>query len=329
MDKSFLRSVAVFLLVLAGVAAFALLQGPPRSAPRRQQIAQPLAGSGALAVPSDTTRARAGAVATTRASAHPIDVFIELEAGEFEIVPAVTGGAIRVDADYDEALHRLEHEFEADPPGGRFRLSFTTRGSWRHLRRAVNDATGRVRSEDEPGNRRTHRVPSRVRVELPVGVPMHLELRVGKGSTRIDLTGLSLRRLALDHGMGDTDLVITQPNPLEMETLDVRGKMGDLTLAGLGHAHARRFDFAGQMGSFELDFDGAWQADLEGNVTITMGNAVIDIPVGVALEVTGRKVIFGGLETSAARAPKASEGKVSGHTATLQTSVRFGNLDIR
>jgi len=327
MDKSFLRNVAVFFLVLAAVAAFALLQGPPRSTPRRQQIEQPVAGSGAAVAPSDTARVRVGAA--SHGSTHPIDVFIELEAGEFEIVPAATGGAIHVDADYDEALHRLEHEFEADPPGGRFRLRFTTRGSWRHVRRAVNDATGRVRRDGEEGSRRARPVPSRVRVELPVGVPMNLELRVGKGSTRIDLTGISLRRLALDHGMGDTDLVIRQPNPLEMEALDVRAKMGDLTLSGLGHAHARRFDFAGQMGAFELDFDGAWQADLEGSVTITMGNAVIDIPAGVALELTGRKVIFGGLETSAARPSGVLEAERAGYTATLQTSVRLGNLDIR
>lgn len=352
-DRSWFKSLAAFLFVLAAVAAFALLQGPPRSSPRREHIEQPVAGTaeaGAVVEREDIAdadaRARPGSQSGASArpgtgsrpeaslpsgsSSRPLAVFIALEAGEFEVVPAATGGAIRVDADYDEALHRLEHEFAADPmQGDRFRLSFTTRGSWRHVRRAVNDATGRGRAEDDRAHRRTRFVPSRVRVELPIGVPMALELHVGKGSTRIDLTGLSLRRLALDHSMGDTDLVIRQPNPLDMETLDVHGKMGDLTLSGLGHLHAHRFDFTGQMGSYAMDFDGDWRGDLEGAVTITMGNAVIDVPAGVALELTNRHVIFGGLETWAAPSPPRAEAERSSHTATLQASVRFGNLNIR
>ena len=347
-DRSWFRNFAFFVLVLVGVVAFALLQGPPRSMPRNQEIDQPVAArtGGVVGAARDANRGgatgaerdadRGGATGAEHeasashasAGALPLDVSIQLEAGEFEIVPVATGGAIHVQADYDEALHRLEHEFVPDAAhGNRFRLSFTAHGSWRHVRRAVNDVTGR--DAEGRGHRRSHSLPTRVRVELPVGVPMNLELDVGKGSTRIDLTGLTLHRLVLDHSMGDTDLVLEQPNPVEMEALDVRGKMGDLTISGLGNAHARRFDFSGQMGSYELDFDGDWQVDLEGAITVTMGNAEVDFPAGLQVDLTNRHVVFGGLETSASRTTRDPEAPGHAHTATLQTAVHFGNLVIR
>ena len=81
------------------------------------------------------------------------------------------------------------------------------------------------------------------------------------------------------------------------------------------------------MGSYELDFDGPWATDLKGSVNITMGNAVIDVPAEVGLELTNRRVVLGGLETSADRSEPGPEAP--GRRMTLQTAVHFGNLNIR
>lgn len=336
--RTVFSGILAILLVLALLGGLAYLQGPPPSAPRREKLEQPLgatttAESGAAGGAGKTAASGHGTEAGRRTESaavgaapgsgtNPLEVFVDLEAGEFEIVPAGVGKSILVEADYDETMHRLEHEFLADAAhGDRFRLSFTTRGPWRHLRRAVGEATGRGRSRDGRGR------ATRVRVELPVGVPMALHLHLAKGSARIDLTGLSLRRLVLDQAMGDADLVLKEPNPVEMEELDVHAKMGDVTLSGLGHAHTRRLDFGGSMGSYELDFDGPWAADLEGSINITMGNAVVDVPSEVILELANRRVVLGSLETSAARSEPGPEKK--GRRLVLQTAVHFGNLSIR
>src|SRR5262245_39415407 len=245
--RSVLSGILTVLLVLAVLGGLAYLQGPPSSAPRREKLEQPLsatttAENEAAAYAGGRTAASgrgkeagrrtesAGVGGAPRSGPNLLEVFVDLEAGEFEIVPAGVGKSILVEADYDETMHRLEHEFVTDAKGDRFRLSFTTRGPWRHLRRAVGEATGRGRSKDGGGR------ATRVRVELPVGVPMALDLHLAKGSARIDLSGLSLRRLVLDQAMCDADLVLKEPNPVEMEELDVHAKMGEITLSGLGHA---------------------------------------------------------------------------------------------
>ncbi len=308
--KAVFKTFAGFLMVLLALAALATLQGPPKSSPKNERLEQPASAPGLAAT-----------------ATRPLHVSIILESGEFEIVPASMGTSIRVDADYDEALHRLEHEYVPDPVrGDRFTLRCESRSTWRHLRRAAGDLKSHVVENSGSEERVPRR--ARVRVELPVGVPMDLELDVGKGNTRIDLSGLSLERLILDHAMGDTELAFTQPNPIEMKNLIIHGKMGELTLAGLAHAHARALEFQGQMGDYKLDFTGEWGPKLEGSVQITMGSAIVDLPRDVHLEHRKGRVVFGKLDTShrsSSRDPEVRQER----TLELDTLVRFGNLEIR
>jgi len=307
--KDVLKTCAGILMALLALAALATLQGPPQSSPKNEKIEQPAAAPPAATPP------------------RTLHVFILLESGEFEIVPTSLGTSIRVDADYDQALQRLEHEFVPDPAGGdRFTLRCESRSTWGQLRRAAGDI--RRQAADETG--REERLPrrARVRVELPVGVPMDLELEVGKGNTRIDLSGLSLERLILDHAMGNTELAFTQPNPIEMERMIIHGKMGELSLTGLAHAHARALEFQGQMGDFRLDFTGEWGPRLEGSVQVTMGSAIVELPRDVLLEHRKGHVVFGKLETSHRSSSRDPETRLE-RTIALDTLVRFGNMQIR
>ena len=304
-----LKTCAGILIVLLALAALATLQGPPPSSPKKEQLEQPAAASHTATAP------------------RPLHVFILLESGEFEIVPTSLGTSIRVDADYDDALYRLEHEFVPDPAAGdRFTLRGESRSTWRQLRRLAGGL--RNQAADEAGSEERLPRRARVRVELPVGVRMDLELDVGKGNTRIDLSGLSLERLILDHAMGNTELAFTQSNPIEMERLIIHGKMGELSLTGLAHAHARALEFQGQMGDYRLDFTGEWGPSLEGSIQVTMGSAIVDLPRDVHFEHRKGHVVFGKLETShrsSSRDPEASQER----SIQLDTLVRFGNLQIR
>ncbi len=305
-----LKTCVGILIVLLALAALATLQGPPQSAPKKEQLEQP-----AAAPPAATSSHRA------------LHVSIHLESGEFDIVPTSLGKSIRVDADYDDALHRLEHEFVPNPAGGdRFTLRCESRSTWRHLRRAAGDL--RHQAVDETGSEERLPRRARVRVELPVGVRMDLDLDLGKGNARIDLSGLSLERLILDHAMGNTELAFTQPNPIEMERMIIRGKMGELSLTGLAHAHARALEFQGQMGDYRLDFTGEWGPRLEGSVQVTMGSAIVDLPRDVHLEHRKGRVVFGKLDTSHRSSSRDPELRHE-RTIELDTLVRFGNLQIR
>lgn len=315
-----LVGVALFVLgIVLGLVAF--LQGPPDPQPTERTLEQTL-GEG-----SD----QAEATGQSEAGARPLEVTLEFEAGEFTIEPTALGKAIQVHAEYDESLYRLEQEYDADPDrGDRFWLRYGSRGSWRHLRRGLDALKQEIGDSDRSDRRHRHaEVPSRVRVELPVNVPMRLELHIQKGTADLDLSGLSLVHLVLHHGMGELELMIDEPNPVAMDELILNSKMGEARISGLGNARADLMEFRGRMGSFQLDFDGAWQSDLEASVQVTMGDALLRVPRDVRLDVTNRHVIFGGLESSRRERRGSVEAPGDPRKLTLSTAIRLGNMTIR
>jgi hypothetical protein len=305
-------AVLCVLGIVLGLVAF--LQGPPEPAPTQKTLEQPLAADASSS--PDATLEGAGL----------LDVLIELEAGEFHIEPTSLGKSIQVHAEYDESLYELEQEFDASPSGGgHFVLRYGSRGNWRHLRRGLGELRKQLGSRDEP----FEDVPSRVDVELPMNVPMRLELRLEKGMARVDLTGLSLHHLMVDHAMGELELRIDEPNPVPMDELVLHSKMGEARVSGLGNAAVSILEFRGRMGSFELDFDGAWETDLQTSVAITMGDVLLRVPRDVWLDMSNRHVLFGSLDSSYRSPPPSVEATPPMHRFTLETAVRLGNLQIR
>jgi hypothetical protein len=332
-------AVLFVLGIVLGLVAF--LQGPPDPVPTEKSFEQPLAaasreaeGSGEATDPGEAeTSGEAGTGEQIASDAPPLAVRLDLEAGEFTIEPTALGRAIQVHAEYDESLYRLEQEFDPDPNrGDRFTLRYGSRGAWRHLRLGLFALRQEIVDSDRSDRRHRHArrdVPSRVRVELPVNVPMRLELRVEKGEANIDLSGLSLVQLVVEHAMGEMDLDIDEPNPVPMDELTLSSKMGEARLSGLGNAGAEFLEFRGRMGSFELHFDGAWQTDLEAFVQVTMGDAMLRVPRQVRLDVTNRHVIFGGLESSRRERSGGVETSEDVRRLTLSTAVRLGNMTVR
>ena len=292
-----MRGVFGMLAALCAVLALvAYLLGPPESAPKNQKVAQP--------------------VEVQKSSDGVLDVSLELEEGDFDILPARAGKAIEVEADYDEAQYRLTPTYSADSGRSpRFRCVFEHRGRMRQLRSLVHG------QRSSKGNR--------VRIQLPTGVPMELQVHVRRGEAVLDLSGLSLRALEIDHAMGDTELRFNEPNPVEMERLEIQSRMGELIASGLGDAAARDVKVEGLMGDLRLDFDGKWRADTRASLEITMGDARLSVPPEVGLELTGRKVLLGALRTDRDTQTADPERAKDTRVLHLHTRVNLGDLQVR
>jgi len=292
-----MRGVFGMLAALCAVLALvAYLLGPPEAAPRNQKVAQP--------------------VEVQKSPDGVLEVTLELEEGDFDIAPARAGKAIEVEADYDESQYELTPTYSADSGRSpRFRCVFEHRARMRQLRSLVHG------QRSSQGNR--------VRVQLPAGVPMDLRLHIRRGEAVIDLSGLSLRALEVDHAMGDTELRFHEPNPIDMERLEIQSRMGELTASGLGDAAARDVKVEGLMGDLRLDFDGKWRTDMHAALEVTMGDARLHVPPDVGLELSGRKVLLGALRTDRDTEPPDPERAKETRTLHLHTRVSLGDLQVR
>jgi hypothetical protein len=109
-------------------------------------------------------------------------------------------------------------------------------------------------------------------VRLTDKVPLDLDLTAGVSESRLELTGIKIRRLSLHGGVGKTEVSFDRPSGQVMSSLDVETGVGELIIHGLGNAQVERVDLKGGVGHTEIDFTG--------DLGTTQTTATIKVGVG-------------------------------------------------
>jgi hypothetical protein len=115
-------------------------------------------------------------------------------------------------------------------------------------------------------------------ISLSRGYTWDIELDMGVTEADIDLSGLPIDMLKLDHGVSECRIVFTERNPLEMRRLVVDAGVGDLELAGLGYANAEDMYFDGGTGEFVLNFTGQNDGYRTAHIDVGVGSVTIELP---------------------------------------------------
>jgi hypothetical protein len=232
----------------------------------------------ALVVATAWSRARSEKVgervlthATAPASSAPGKVVLELRDGEFHVEPARAGEPLRVEATYDENSFRLVESSEGAEGGPwTYRVGFerTRMSSW------WLDALQQAFSSGRP----------KVRVLLPLDVPIELDMTIERGGAEVELGGLRVKSMALQASMGGLDLSVGEPLPEPMERFEAKLSMGGGEISSLGNASPRVVHVEYSMGGLSLDLNGAWRTDSEITLRGSMGGADVRLPDDVRVE---------------------------------------------
>ncbi len=120
-------------------------------------------------------------------------------------------------------------------------------------------------------------------------IPYELTLNAGAYKGTLDLSGVPLRRLTINDGASDSDVVFDSVNSEPMDTLTYQTGASQVTLSGLGNANAAEIEFNGGAGDYTLDFSGDLQRDLHVKVTAGVSSLKIVVAKGtpVRVEVSG------------------------------------------
>jgi hypothetical protein len=301
-------AIPVLVIVIAlGVFATAFIMGPVEVSPTDQELDQVIP----WAVADSASAGTPGSDATVDSADHILEVVLRFEEGSFEIVPGLPGEAIHMEAEYDEGAYRLTPHYRSGlSEGDRFELIFERTASLAGIRQLVH------RREDLHDNH--------VRVYLPPGVPMRLDIKMEKGEAQFDFSGLSLVSLALDTKMGSTQVEIDRQNPVSMEMIDIRSQMGEMRFYGIGFAAPAALRFKGRMGGYLLDLDGEGQAQVDARFEITMGELRVEVPRDVSIDISEQHVLLGEMESRGGSA-RRSEGDHA-KRLTVEAKVRLGNI---
>jgi len=224
-------------------------------------------------VVEDVSRS-AGASVGGMADAGPGRVVLDLHHGAFELEPAPPGQGVTVSATYDTTSYELVDELVAlDDGRWEYRVGFRSRIPL--LKAILMDIVGDVPDPE-------------VKVQLPVDVPLDLDVTTGMGGVTAELGGLWLREADIHFDKGGFELKVSEPLREPMERLAIHGSMGGVEATSLGNASPALLSLDCRMGGVQLDLRGDWRNDADVKVDVSMGGVAVVVPRDV--DVTGAEV---------------------------------------
>jgi N-terminal domain of toast_rack, DUF2154 len=117
-------------------------------------------------------------------------------------------------------------------------------------------------------------------------VPLDLNLVAGVSESRLELSGLKVRRMRLRGGVGKTEVTFEKPSGQVMDSLDVESGVGELIIHGLGNAQVEQVDLKGGVGHTELDFTGdLGTSRMEARIKVGVGAVRLTVPRDADVEI--------------------------------------------
>lgn len=115
--------------------------------------------------------------------------------------------------------------------------------------------------------------------------PISIKLDMGACETKMDLGGLPLTEFNLCFGAASGYIEFSKPNPERLRNISIDAGACDLEINKIGNANFDLFEFDGGVGSFDLDFRGAYKEEAEINIEIGMGSLDLILPNNIPLRI--------------------------------------------
>lgn len=215
-------------------------------------------GPEGLEAQSRATVQAARAVGTER----ELRVDIRYGAGSFALTPAAAGRLYQLRAHFDEEGQQVSHRYR----DGHLEITTEMEGSIR-----LRGGFRRVSEQGELHLQIGNQVPARLFVEL------------GAVQGELELGGIPLRQLEFTTGASDTQLRVSQPNPVEMDQAWFQVGAASFRGRGLGNLHAEQIKVDAGVGDVRLEFDGLRRNRTRLDISMGLGNLEIAVPPDVGI----------------------------------------------
>ncbi len=153
-------------------------------------------------------------------------------------------------------------------------------------------------------------------------VPLNLDVTAGVGELRFSLSGLSLSRLDLKAGVGGAKLTSYEPNPILCDHIRLTSGVGEMEAIGLGNLNFRQLEFAGGVGSADLDFSGDWKQSADIEIRVGVGEVKMRMPREIGVRVDSAKNFLSGVHLEGFRQSNSSYYSENYERAAIKASIR-------
>lgn len=227
--------------------------------------AVPLAGALLLVAASASAQVRTMTVERRTQGESRLTARLAFSAGSVRVVPAPAGTLYAMALAYDGS--RFTPIAAYDAPRAELQLGVRPTGG------ALT-----VASQADAGQAAT--------IQLSPTVVLSLDGALGAAESDLELGGLTLDRLRLQAGASRSLVRFSRPLRGRCRSAEFEAGAASLTVSRLGNASCAEVTFAGGVGRLVVDLGGAWTADGDVDIRLTLGQVELLVPrsLGVRLE---------------------------------------------
>ncbi len=117
-------------------------------------------------------------------------------------------------------------------------------------------------------------------------IPISFDIEIGAGKGTLDFTNLKVKDLNISAGAGSVKIMFNKPNPQVIENINIESGVSRFRAYNLSNANFNYLKFSGGLGSYELDFSGKLEKEVDVDVEIGMGTVAISIPKYIGVKIT-------------------------------------------
>jgi N-terminal domain of toast_rack, DUF2154 len=158
--------------------------------------------------------------------------------------------------------------------------------------------------------------------------PMSLVIKAGAYEGQYELGGLSIQDLRVTDGASKVNLSFSNPNQVQMTSLEYNTGASEVTLKGLANANTTDLSFRGGAGNYTLDFSGDLRANMSVSVEAGISQVTVVVPEGVNVQVNTQTGLMT-VSTSGGWQQHGSNYSLSGTGNTITVNVKMGAGNLR
>lgn len=123
-------------------------------------------------------------------------------------------------------------------------------------------------------------------------IPISFDIEIGAGKGTLDLTDLKIKDLNISAGAGSVYLTFNKLNSHVIESINLESGVSKFKAYNLSNANFNYLKFSGGLGSYELDFSGELNREVDADIELGLGSLTITIPKYIGTKVYYEKNWF-------------------------------------
>ncbi len=197
----------------------------------------------------------------------------------FEVIVDVDAGEILIEKGDEERSAVVSAEYTS----GEFRDKIRFNSQRNRLEVRVEKKKWYSHKKDDEN------LECRVTVLLPTGVDILFDGNINAGEADLYMGGLRIKEFSLSNWAGEIEVRFDEPNPVQMDFMDIDARVGEARLIQLGNARFEKADINGGIGRIDVDFSGDLIDNSAAHVDLDIGEANISLPgdIGVQFYIGG------------------------------------------